>query len=269
MLMPKRRLLKQYLANGMIKVVNRLLSGCNCIYQKPLAASSNVNTFAPVSFVRISSVVGSMNCSLLIFSFSLFRSTHIRTCPLGLITGSIGAHKSVGWVTPSVTPLASIFSNSSFTFWSSGNGSLWALLPAYGSAPSLSRILTCLPWSPVVVLTSSIRLTKPISLAALPLRSLFTVGPFTTYSIWSVRSVSLYTLWLLNWPMHFSWPPGLLSVTFALHSSCFFCRFWNVWSLIIVTSAPVSILNATGVFPIVRLTIPVSMFLTVCCTDSR
>ena len=69
----------------------------------------------PLSSAVISSAVGKTNLSLLTALFNFRRSTQIRTCPDFLGAGTMGAHHSVGSVTFSMTPSASILSSSSLT----------------------------------------------------------------------------------------------------------------------------------------------------------
>lgn len=60
LVMPNGSLLGICLPNGMIKVVSSQRSGCDGIWKKPLAASSDEKTVAPRSFAVISSVNGRM-----------------------------------------------------------------------------------------------------------------------------------------------------------------------------------------------------------------
>lgn len=83
------------LANGVMKVVSLQLSGCNSMWKKPLAASSEKDC-SPTQLAVISSVTGRIYCSLFTASFSLLRSTQMRALPvLFFRTGTIGAHQLV------------------------------------------------------------------------------------------------------------------------------------------------------------------------------
>ena len=116
---PKGSLLKQYLPYSVMKVVSNrdfLESG---ICQNPLLASSLLNTLAPVSCasVNILSTWGRGWTSRRTLSLRGFKSTHI---PFFFGATTIPAHHGVGSSTFVITPMASIFSNSSLTLGCSG-----------------------------------------------------------------------------------------------------------------------------------------------------
>ena len=75
---PKASLLKQYRPYGVMNVVSSRESFASGIRQNPLLASSFENTWAPVSWARVSSTLGRGWASYVTFSFSGFKSTHLN-----------------------------------------------------------------------------------------------------------------------------------------------------------------------------------------------
>ena len=111
----------QILPMVVMKVVSFWLLGSREIYQKPLDASNVENTFAPANFGVMSSSVGSMYLYHLTALFRLFRLTHTLNSSLFLFSaGTMGAHKSVGSVTCSMIPKASMEFQFSFNFGEEG-----------------------------------------------------------------------------------------------------------------------------------------------------
>ena len=78
----------------------------------------------PASEDVTSSRVGSIILSRFTARLSFFKSTQMRTCPDLLITGTIGAHHSVGFVIRSIMPTFPIRSSYAVTFGSNGIGTL-------------------------------------------------------------------------------------------------------------------------------------------------
>ena len=97
----------------MVKNLDSFASG-TC--QKPLFVSSLLNTLPPFNWTSVTSTFGMGYTSLMTFSFSGFKSTHIRTDPVGLGTTTIAAHHSVSSFTRDITPMLSIRCSSCFTF---------------------------------------------------------------------------------------------------------------------------------------------------------
>ena len=124
-----------------------------------------------------------MKCSRFTFPFSFFKSTHILTFPFFFMTGTIGAHHSVGSVTFSMIPSRSMRMSSSSTFGSMGNGTRRGVLMQYGFASSRSVIFTGLhltkPHEPKT-LTSSTRFTRFIRLATFRPNKLLACAPAIT-----------------------------------------------------------------------------------------
>src|SRR5436190_10659516 len=111
-----------YSPNGVINVVSRLDSSDNGICQKPILASSLLNTFPFEMFANISSVEGRTNLSLTINLLSSVKSPQMRICPDFLVTTTIGAHHSVASSTLDIIPFSSIVVNSFLTLLNNGNG---------------------------------------------------------------------------------------------------------------------------------------------------
>lgn len=109
---PKGSLLKQYLLDGVMKVVRRQELGESGICQNPLLASSLVNSLAPVSWANVSSTLGTSHSMPWL---SGLRLTQIRIAPLFLGTTTMPAHHGVGTSTFEMTPMSSMRSSSSVT----------------------------------------------------------------------------------------------------------------------------------------------------------
>ena len=124
---PKGSRRKKYRPNGVMNVVSFAVASSSGSCQKPDVASSFMKTVEPLSLCMTSSRVGSMYLSLFTARFSFFRSTQMRTPPPFFITGTIGAHQSVGSVMRSMTPFSSMRWSSCSTFGSRGSGILRAV----------------------------------------------------------------------------------------------------------------------------------------------
>lgn len=133
----------------------------------------------------ISSVLGSWYLFLLRFLLSFWRATQILTAPVVYMTGTKGAHQSVGCVTFTITPCSSILCSSFWILGRSGRGTLLAVCTASGTAPSIRWILTgsvfSVSWRPATALICCTRLTSPISTAVSIPSRLLTVGYRVTF----------------------------------------------------------------------------------------
>ena len=101
--MPKGSRLKQNRPSGVLKVVRSLGSSSSGICQNPLLASSLEEMVLPWSFARLSSTVFIRWTSLATSRLSAIKSTHTRTRPFSLSTGTIPEHHSVGSLTAEMT----------------------------------------------------------------------------------------------------------------------------------------------------------------------
>ena len=120
--MPKGSLLKLYLPKEVIKVVNNRDFFAKGIFQKPEFASCLLNTVALVNYARVSSTLGMGCVSLMTPLLSGLRSMQILTFPDFFGTTTIPAHQGVDSDTVVITPIDSIRSSSSFTFFLIGIG---------------------------------------------------------------------------------------------------------------------------------------------------
>ena len=138
--MPNGSLLKQYLPNGVMNVVRYFDSSASGICQKPLFASSLLNSVAPDSCAKVSSTLGIGWVSRNTHSFKGFRSMQIRMSPDRLGTTTIPAHQGVYWVTFEMMPVASILCSSVRTFSRSGIATFLGVNSEYGWASSYNRM---------------------------------------------------------------------------------------------------------------------------------
>ena len=228
-------------------MVNLALSGCMGICQNPLAAPGFKKCWVPANFKATSS-----NTNLVRFTalFSFLRSTQILSFPLLFCTGTIGAHHFVGLVTLSMMSASSICLSSSFTFGMRGKVILLAALTHLGSAFSSNWIFTGSylnrPISPNnSAFTFSNLATRPISKAARRSRKLLA---------WSLLITKISTLYfllqcvtaVLNCPTHCHLPPGLKRSLLDGWNMGWFRKLSKADFEMAVISAPVSILNTTG-----------------------
>lgn len=110
---PKGSLLKQYLPNGDINVVSSLDFSARRICQKPMLASSLVNTYALRNWTRVSSTLGNGCTSRKTLSFNGLRSTQILMDTDFFGATTMPAHHGVG-VTFQITPRDSILWSSTW-----------------------------------------------------------------------------------------------------------------------------------------------------------
>ena len=136
--MPNSKRVKQYLPNGVIKVVRCWDSTASGICQKPEFSSNFVYTLAPASWARVWSTACSGCRSLRTLSLSLVRSTQMRTLSSTFGTTTIAEHQSVCSSTGMITCSFSILSNSAFTRGSRGIAIRLGVVKAHGLAPSFN-----------------------------------------------------------------------------------------------------------------------------------
>ena len=122
-------------------MVKSLYSFASCTCQKPLFVSSLLNTLTPLNWASVTSTFGMGCTSLMTFSFSSFKSTHIWTHPVGLGTTTIAAHHGVGSFTRDITPMLSIHCNSCFTFSRRGTSTFLRVKREKGCASGLSLMV--------------------------------------------------------------------------------------------------------------------------------
>lgn len=130
-------MVKQYLPNGVMKVVSNALSLSSGICPNPELASRVENTWAPASCARDCSTAERGCLSHLTLLLSWVRSTKMRTFPLPFDTTTIPAHQSVGSLMLVISPSLSILASSSFTgcirrtttLRGTVNVKVWFLLP--------------------------------------------------------------------------------------------------------------------------------------------
>ena len=108
------------------------------ICQKPPFVLIFEKTVAPEIWASVVSTFGSGCTFLKTFWFNGFSSTHMYTPPLGLGITTIASHHGVGIWTFKMTPICSIFLNSTWTLSLSSKGMLLGVYRANGFAPGFS-----------------------------------------------------------------------------------------------------------------------------------
>ena len=95
-------------------------------------------------------------------------------------------------------------------------------------------------------MTSSSFLTKVIATDASRPRRLFTAGPVTTNNM-ILNGLSFTVVVIVNCPLQYGFPPGLLKFAYTFLSSGLYFRFKKkLFSEITLISAPISILKSTS-----------------------